>query len=261
MPECALYLSHLDRAHAVHRVVDTRGGSGLGLHSNLATPIADSYDLAMVEERAPRLCNDISADPVYATLGAQRRAGAGSYLGVPLELSDGARVGALAALAPAAARFRADDEQLFTMLARVLAYELERESNERDLRRLNDSLRDHARGHGRGRPRRPRPGRGRRRAPRRLPRRLRDGRRAGGVPARALGPRVRLHGDERRGDGAGDHPAAAGHHGPRLHRPGELLRAGRAQPSRARPAARRRHLRPLRPVRARAARRPGRPAS
>ena len=34
------------------------------------------------------------------------------------------------------------------MLARVLAYELERESNERDLRRLNDSLRDHARGMG-----------------------------------------------------------------------------------------------------------------
>jgi diguanylate cyclase (GGDEF)-like protein len=110
--------------------------------------MADSYDLAMAEERAPRLCNDLSADPVYATLGAQRRAGAGSYLGVPLELSDGARVGALAALAPGAARFRADDEQLFTMLARVLAYELERESNERDLRRLNDSLRDHARGMG-----------------------------------------------------------------------------------------------------------------
>src|SRR5215213_2201369 len=148
MPGCALYLSHLDRAHAVHRVVDTRGGTALGLRSNLATPIADSYDLAMTEERAPRLCNDITADPVYATLGAQRRAGAGSYLGVPLELSDGARVGALAALAPAAARFRADDEQLFTMLARVLAYELERESNERDLRRLNDSLRDHARGMG-----------------------------------------------------------------------------------------------------------------
>ena len=34
------------------------------------------------------------------------------------------------------------------MLARVLGYELERESNERDLQRLNDSLRDHARGMG-----------------------------------------------------------------------------------------------------------------
>ena len=148
MPGCALYLSHLDRAHSVHRIVDTRGGAGLGLRSNLATPLSESYDIAMAEERAPRLCNDVSADHVYAIVGMQRRAGAGSYLGVPLELSDGSRVGALAALSERAARFRPDDEQLFTMLARVLAYELERESNERDLRRLNDSLRDHARGMG-----------------------------------------------------------------------------------------------------------------
>ena len=148
MPGCALYLSHLDRAHAVHRIVDTRGGTALGLRSNLATPVSESYDLAMAEERAPRLCNDLGADPVYAEIGAQRRTAAGSYLGVPLELSDGARVGALAALSPDPDRFRPDDEQLFTMLARVLAYELERESNERDLRRLNDSLRDHARGMG-----------------------------------------------------------------------------------------------------------------
>jgi diguanylate cyclase (GGDEF)-like protein len=148
MPGTALYLAHLDRTHAVHRIVDTRGGTALGLRSNLATPLADSYDLAMADERAPRLCNDLSADPVYAELGMQRRAGAGSYLGVPLELSDGARVGSLAALSEQAARFRPDDEQLFTMLSRVLAYELERESNERDLKRLNDSLRDHARGMG-----------------------------------------------------------------------------------------------------------------
>ena len=65
---------------------------------------------------------------------------------MPLELSDGARVGSLAALSRERGRFRADHEQLLGMLARVLAYELERETNERDLRRLNDSLRDQARG-------------------------------------------------------------------------------------------------------------------
>jgi diguanylate cyclase (GGDEF)-like protein len=148
MPGTALYLAHLDRTHGVHRIVDTRRGAALGLRSNHATPLADSFDLAMAEERAPRVCNDISADPVYAEVGMQRRAGAGSYLGVPLELTDGARVGSLAALSEQAGRFRPDDEQLFTMLARVLAYELERESNERDLKRLNDNLRDHARGMG-----------------------------------------------------------------------------------------------------------------
>src|SRR5215210_7008047 len=130
MPDCALYLAHLDRTHAVHRIVDTRAGYALGLRSNLATPLAESYDLAMADERAPRLCNDVAAEPVYAVLAIQRR------------------VGALSALSERVDRFRPDDEQLFTMLARVLAYELERESNERDLRRLNDSLRDHARGMG-----------------------------------------------------------------------------------------------------------------
>ena len=148
MPDTALYLAHLDRTHAVHRIVDTRGGTDLGLRSNLATPLAESYDLAMADERAGRVCNDIAADPVLSAVGMQRRHPAGAYLGVPLELSDGARVGSLAALSTTPGRFRADDEQLFTMLARVLAYELERESNERDLKRLNDHLRDHARGMG-----------------------------------------------------------------------------------------------------------------
>jgi diguanylate cyclase (GGDEF)-like protein len=148
MPGTVLYLAHLDRTHAVHRIVDVRGGSAVGLRSNLATPLAESLDFAMSEERAPRLCNDVAAHSVYADLAMQHRMPAGAYLGVPLELSDGARVGSLAALATEPGRFRVDDEQLFTMLARVLAYELERESNERDLKRLNDNLRDHARGMG-----------------------------------------------------------------------------------------------------------------
>jgi hypothetical protein len=47
MPGTTLYLAHLDRTHAVHRIVDTRGGTSLGLRSNLATPLSESYDLAM----------------------------------------------------------------------------------------------------------------------------------------------------------------------------------------------------------------------
>jgi diguanylate cyclase (GGDEF)-like protein len=146
MPGCALYLSHLDRAHSVHRIVETRAGGTFCLRSNLATPLFESYDMAMAEDRAPRLCNDVPGDRTYAELGMQRRAGAGSYLGVPLELSDGSRVGALAALSERLACFRDEDEQLLAMLARVLAFELERETSQRDMRRMGDSLRDHARG-------------------------------------------------------------------------------------------------------------------
>src|SRR5690349_9224611 len=146
VPGVAVFLAHLDRAHDIHRIVDTRNGGEFGLRSNLSLPLNDSYCVHMAADRAPRRCNDVAADPVYGHVPAQSRFGAGAYLGVPLELSDGSRVGALAALSRETGRFRADHERLLGLLARVLAYELERETNERDLRRLNDSLRSQARG-------------------------------------------------------------------------------------------------------------------
>jgi diguanylate cyclase (GGDEF)-like protein len=148
MPTSVLYLAHLDRGQFIHRIVDARGGAALGLRSNLAIPLGDAFCSHMSEDRGPRLCNDVPAHEVYGSLVMQERVAAGSYLGVPLELSDGTRVGSLAALNSERGAFGAPDLQLFTMLARVLASELERESNERDLRRFNDLLRDQARGMG-----------------------------------------------------------------------------------------------------------------
>ena len=148
MPTATVYLAHLDRAQFVHRVVEARDGAGLGVRSNLAVPLGDAYCAHMAEDRGPRLCDDVPADPVYAALPMQERLAAGSYLGVPLELSDGTRVGSLAALHRERDAFAPPDEQLLSMLARVLASELQRESNERDLRRFNDMLRGQARGMG-----------------------------------------------------------------------------------------------------------------
>ena len=146
MPEATLFLAHLDRGQFIHRIVDARKGGEFGLRSNLATPLGDAFCSHMAEDRAPRLCDDVGRQPVYSRLAVQQRMDAASYLGVPLELSDGTRVGALGALSREFCAFEPADEQLFTMLARVLASELERESNERDLRRFNDMLRDQARG-------------------------------------------------------------------------------------------------------------------
>ena len=148
MPDAVLYLAHLDRGQFIHRIVDTRNGGGIGLRSNLAIPLGDAYCSHMAEDRAPRLCNEVARHPIYRGLPMQDRVGARAYLGVPLELSDGTRVGSLAALRHSVTPFTDADEQLFTMLARVLSSELERESNERDLRRFNEMLRDQARGMG-----------------------------------------------------------------------------------------------------------------
>src|SRR5215213_6459205 len=148
MPTAILYLAHLDRGQFIHRIVDARNGAPIGLRSNLAIPMGDAFCSHMAEDRAPRLCNDVPGHQLYGALPMQRRVIAGSYLGVPLELSDGTRVGSLAAIHQDRGVFGPADEQLFSMLARVLASELERESNERDLRRFNDMLRDQARGMG-----------------------------------------------------------------------------------------------------------------
>ena len=102
----------------------------------------------MAEGRGPRLVGDIGGTDVYKRLAMQQRVNAKSYVGVPLELRDGTRVGSLAAVSRRRNAFSPADEQLFIMLARVLASELERESNARDLRRFNDMLRDQAKGMG-----------------------------------------------------------------------------------------------------------------
>ena len=146
LPDATLFLSHLDRSHNVHRIVDTRAGESFGLQANQATPLRDSYCGRMAEDLGPRRCDDLSADAVYARLDLQQQLGAVSYLGVPLELSDGSRVGSLAALSRTPSRFTDADEQLFGVLARVLSSELERESSTRDLQRMSETLREHARG-------------------------------------------------------------------------------------------------------------------
>jgi len=146
LPDAGVYLAHLDRGQDIHRIVDARGGEPFGIRSNGAVELSRSFDAHMADDRAPRRCNDVLAHPLYGRIEAERRTGAGSYLGLPVELSDGSRVGALSAMSRAQQAFTDEDEQLLAMLARVLAYELERETNERDLRRLNETLRSQARG-------------------------------------------------------------------------------------------------------------------
>src|SRR3954470_16533215 len=148
LPDSGLFMAHLDRSQSIHRIVDARGGAGYGLRSNQALPLGDAFCSHMAEDRGPRRTGDVGGEAAYRGLAMQQRVNARSYLGVPLELSDGTRVGALAAVSRRRNAYTAADEQLFTMLARVLVSELERESNARDLRRFNDMLRDQAKGMG-----------------------------------------------------------------------------------------------------------------
>ena len=131
-----------------------------------------------------------------------------SYLGVPLELSDGTRVGSLAALSRRRDAYTAADEQLFIdarprarLRARARVQRARPAPVQRPAARPGQ-------GHGRDRPRGQGAGRRRRRPHGDLRGGLRGHGRAGGVPARAVGARVRVDRDVRRDRAAGDDPAA-----------------------------------------------------
>src|SRR3954447_15341412 len=71
LPDATLFLSHLDRGHDVHRIVDTRAAESFALDASQATPLRDSYCGRMAEGRGPRRCDDLGADAVYARLDVQ----------------------------------------------------------------------------------------------------------------------------------------------------------------------------------------------
>ena len=145
MPEATLFLAHLDRGQFIHRVVDTRKGGESACAPDLATPLGDAFCWHMAEDRGPRLCDEIARASdlpvVRCSTGWTPRPTSASRWSSPT-----ARASAGSPPSAASTTRRAGRRQLFVMLARVLASELERESDERDLKRFNDMLRDQARG-------------------------------------------------------------------------------------------------------------------
>lgn len=144
LPGSAVFIGHLDHDAGVLRVIDAVGDSSFGLETGGANPIESSFCLRMATGRAPNLSNDVPADPEYGTADRELGLGAGSYLGVPLEVSDGTRIGSLCALAREKDSYTDSDHQLLNVMSRLLSYELEREARERELTSLSAQLREQA---------------------------------------------------------------------------------------------------------------------
>ena len=150
MPGSAVFMAHLDRGQFIHRIVDVRRGADYGLRSNQALPLGRRVLLAHGRRAARRgWCGDIGgARGLQAAGDAAARRRAVLHRACRSSSPTGRASGRWPALSRRRNAFTAADEQLFIMLARVLACELERESNARDLRRFNDMLRDQAKGMG-----------------------------------------------------------------------------------------------------------------
>ena len=140
----AVFIGYLDEGRRSFWIVDAVGDGSFGLEPGMHFPLHEAFCKSMATERAPKLCNDAASDPVYAELASREALGIGSYVGVPLEVSGGERVGSLCAISRRPGAYSEVDLRLLQVMADMLAYELERARREHGLRRLNEHLHEQA---------------------------------------------------------------------------------------------------------------------
>ena len=145
LPDATLFLSHLDRSHtstaSSTRAPASRSACRPTRRRRCATPTAGGWPRTWARAAATTYA------PTRSTRASSCSSSSApcSYLGVPLELSDGSRVGSLAALSRTPSRFTDADEQLFGVLARVLSPSSSARARARPPR-MTETLREHARG-------------------------------------------------------------------------------------------------------------------
>ncbi|MCW3003261.1 MAG: diguanylate phosphodiesterase [Conexibacter sp.] len=144
-PSATFAVVHLDYARRRHTVIASRGALATQLEPGHSTPIEQSMSFHMVASRGPRLCSDVTADMAYGALPLARELEAGSYVGVPLELPDGTRMGALFGVERRPDAFTAEDLPLLNATAAVLGTVLVQQAAGRDRGGLLHYLRDLAR--------------------------------------------------------------------------------------------------------------------
>lgn len=140
----AVIAGYFDEANDRYWIIDSAGDASFGLEAGVNVPLQESFCIHMAHERAPRLSNRVADEPIYREITARAGSDIRSYVGVPLEISSGERLGSLCAISHSEDAYSESDHQLLLVIARLLAYELEREQAARDLRLLTDRLREQA---------------------------------------------------------------------------------------------------------------------
>ena len=103
----------------------------------LGTPLETSFCRRVIEGRIPSVVPDVGEDEEVRDLGVTRAANIGSYVGVPLEFSDGRVYGTLCCMSHSPEpRLRERDAEFMNVLARFIAEHLEREEAESERQRL-----------------------------------------------------------------------------------------------------------------------------
>jgi response regulator RpfG family c-di-GMP phosphodiesterase len=132
----AAYVSEFSGDRLFFRTVDGDAGS-FGLEEGGGLPREATFCQRVIENRLPNVVPDASNDERVNGLRITREADIGSYVGVPLRFSDGRVYGTLCCLSHSPdPSLRERDAQFMSVLARLLAEQLEREELESKSRRL-----------------------------------------------------------------------------------------------------------------------------
>ncbi len=103
----------------------------------VGTPLEASFCRRVIEGRIPSVVADAAKDEEVRDLGVRRAADIGSYVGVPLQLSDGRLYGTICCMSHSAdPSLRQRDTEFMNVLARFVAEHIEREEAESERRRL-----------------------------------------------------------------------------------------------------------------------------
>lgn len=143
LPGSAVFVGHFDEGETF-RIVDSRGDASFDLEAGTTVDLNETFCIRMATQQAPSLTTNAAADPVYGKLALQDEMDIGSYAGVPLELGGGEKIGSLCAIAHDIEAFTESDLQLLRVLGNLLAYQLERDQQRRDLEALTRQLREQA---------------------------------------------------------------------------------------------------------------------
>lgn len=120
-------------------VADTRRGledyrvltgdaASFGVDASEAAPLAGTYGEAMLDGRLANVVQDSSLEPVVRELGLTRSGRIGSYIGVPVVMSDGTVYGTFCCLSHEPHAFsEGSDVRLMHVLAGLIGDQLERE--------------------------------------------------------------------------------------------------------------------------------------
>lgn len=120
-------LTRVDLADNTLTILEAFDRAGLGIASGMVLPADEMPCDAVVRAAAPLQSLDLDKHPSFRALPLRAKLGLRSYIGVPLRRSDGAIWGTLAATDTNVRETTNAHLQTLTVLARLAAFEFERE--------------------------------------------------------------------------------------------------------------------------------------